>query len=253
MQGLTNGQPELTADEQKVVDYLSDQIASGKPPMISDQQMESELGIASEAISRLDRSKLRAGVIAELQRRNFDLSALMGNCSKYNACSVDRNLALADGEELARYEKEVAQDGSTFDDWTAPDFELPDTTGGSVSLSDYRGKNVALVFLSAHCFHSVDTLPILTKLKRKYAAEGLEIVPVFINSGDVDDVRSRALEMDVDYALVVSEDKQISKVYDSRMVPSTFLIDKQGRVTKKLVGFKDEATLDEAIAALVRS
>ena len=66
-------------------------------------------------------------------------------------------------------------------------------------------------------------------------------------------LRSRALEMDVDYALVVSEDKQISKVYDSRMVPTTFLIDEQGRVTRKFVGFKDEATLDEAIAALVRS
>lgn len=176
---------------------------------------------------------------------------IASNCSKFSACSVDRNLSLATGDELARYEEEVALDGSTFDDWVAPDFELPTTDGGKVALSDYRGKNVALVFLSSHCYHSLDTLPILDELQTRY--EDVEFLPIFINSGDVEDVATRAYELDVDYPLVVSEDKAISELYDSRMVPSTFLIDEQGRVTKKLVGFKDEKTLDEAIADLTRS
>ena len=71
--------------------------------------------------------------------------------------------------------------------------------------------------------------------------------------GGVDDVASRAYELGVDYPLVVSEDKAISKAYDSRMVPSTFLIDAQGRVTRKLVGFKSREALDEALAELARS
>ncbi len=37
------------------------------------------------------------------------------------------------------------------------------------------------------------------------------------------------------------------------MVPSTFLIDKQGKLTRKLVGFKDKATLDRAFGELVGS
>jgi peroxiredoxin len=191
--------------------------------------------------------------MAELSRRNFDMTSLGGNCSKYNACSVDRNLMNATGEELERYKEEVALDGTSFSDRIAPDFTLPNTEGQKVTLSEHRGKNVAVVFLSAHCYHSLDTLPILAELKQEYDEEELAILPVFINSGDVDDVASRAWELDVEYPLLVSEGKEISRLYDSRMVPSTFLIDEQGNLTKKLVGFKDKATLDQAFGELVGS
>ena len=221
--------------------------------MVSSELLEREVGLSIEAIEQLDQSKLRAGVMAELSRRNFDLASLGGNCSKYSACSVDRNLMNAKGEELERYKAEVAMDGASFADRIAPDFTLPTTKGGQVSLSEHRGRNVALVLLSAHCYHSLDTLPILAELKQKYDDEELTILPVFINSGDVEDVASRAWELDVEYALIVSEGKEISESYDSRMVPSTFLIDEQGNLTKKLVGFKDQATLDQAFGELVGS
>jgi peroxiredoxin len=122
-----------------------------------------------------------------------------------------------------------------------------------VSLSEYRGRNVAVVFLSAHCYHSLDTLPILADLMQSYDEQELVILPVFINSGNVEDVASRAWELDVQYPLIVSEGKEISAVYESRMVPTTFLIDEQGRLSKKLVGFKDRATLDHALEELVGS
>jgi len=200
---------ELTADEQKVVAYIADKIEDGQAPMISGEELEQEVGLSVEAVEQLDESKLRAGVMAELSRRNFDMASLGGNCSKYNACSVDRNLMNATGEELERYEAEVALDGSAFTDRVAPDFTLPDTKGRQVSLSEHRGQNVAVV--------------------------------------------SRAWELDVEYPLVVSEGKEISKAYDSRMVPSVFLIDEQGNLTRKLVGFKDKATLDQAFGELVGS
>jgi peroxiredoxin len=206
-----------------------------------------------ETIEQFDESKLRAGVLAELSHREFDLASLGGNCSRYNACSVDHNLMNATGEELERYRKEVALDGTLFTGRVAPDFTLPNTAGRQVSLSDHRGQHVAVVFLSAHCYHSLDTLPILAELRQEYTEEELTILPIFINSGNVEDLSSRAWEWEVDYPLVVSEGKQISEVYDSRMVPSTFLIDEQGNLIKRLVGFKDKATLDQAFRELVGS
>jgi peroxiredoxin len=244
---------ELTADEQKVVAYLADMIEGGEAPMVDGEKLEKELGLSMDAIEQLDESKLRPAVMAELSRRNFDLASLGGNCSKYNACSVDRNLMNAAGEELERYKEEVALDGTSFSGRIAPEFTLPNTKGEQVSLSEYRGQNVAVVFLSAHCYHSLDTLPILAELKQKYEDQDLTILPVFINSGNVEDVASRAWELDVEYPLIVSEGKEISKLYDSRMVPSTFLIDEQGNLTKRLVGFKDKAALDQAFGELVGS
>jgi peroxiredoxin len=99
----------------------------------------------------------------------------------------------------------------------------------------------------------MDMLPILAELRAKYADRDLTILPVFINSGDVDQIASRAWEMDLDFPLVVSEDKSISTAYESRMVPSTFLIDEKGRVTRKLVGFKSRQVLDQALANLADS
>jgi len=209
----------------------------------------------STGCSKASAAKL-AGLTADEQKvvtSVVDLGCLKSNCSRFSACSVDRNLALAKDDELKRYEQEVALDGKPIDNWHAPDFTLPDTAGRTVSLSDYRGKNVVVVFLSGHCYHSVDTLPILADLREKYASHDLEILPVFVNSGDVQDLKSRAWEWDVEYSLIVSEDKAISRAYDSRMVPSTFLIDEEGRVTRKLVGFKTESILDEAISELVGS
>ncbi len=244
---------ELTADEQKVVTYLVDMIEAGKAPMVTSDELGTELGLSIEAIEHLNESRLRAAVMAELSHRDFDLASLGGNCSKFSACSVDHNLMNATGDELERYRAEVATDGTSFSDRMAPDFTLPNTEGEQVSLSDHRGKNVAVVFLSAHCFHSLDTLPILAALKEKYADQDLEILPVFINSGDVEDLVSRAWEWSFEHPLLVSEGKEISEAYDSRMVPSTFLIDEQGRLTRKLVGFKDQATLDRAFGELVGS
>ncbi len=244
---------ELTANEQKVVTYLADMIENGQAPMVDSDELEKELGLSIAEIEQLVESKLRPAVMAELSRRNFDVASLGGNCSKYNACSVDHNLMNATGEELERYEAEVALDGTSFSDRIAPDFTLPNTNGEWVSLSEHRGQNVAVVFLSSHCYHSLDTLPILAELKQKYDDEDLAILPVFINSGNVDDVATRALELDVEYPLIVSEDKEISKIYDSRMVPATFLIDEQGNLTRKFVGFKDKATLDQAFGELVGS
>ena len=251
--GDTDTDIDLTSDERRVVNFLADIIEAGETPMVSGEVLEQELGLSSEAIERIDTSKLRAGVMAELTRRGVDVASLGGNCSKYSACSVDHNLMNATGEELDRYKQEVAGDGATFANRIAPDFTLPTTLGQSVSLSDHRGSNVALVFLSAHCFHSLDTLPILAELRRKYADQALDILPVFINSGNREDLASRSWEWDVEYPLLISEGKEISEVYDSRMVPSTFLIDEQGRLVKQFVGFKDQATLDAAFEELLGS
>ncbi|MGH7449897.1 MAG: peroxiredoxin family protein [bacterium] len=241
----------FTANERMIIDYVCDRIvAEGKVPNFSNAEIEKATGVSPEGISE---SKLTAGVLAELARRNVDVDCLAGanNCVKFSACSVDRDLSSATGEELERYTQEKSQDGAAFKDWHAPDFTLPTTAGHRVRLSAHRGKPVALVFLSGHCNHSHDTLPTLAELKAKYESRGLVLLPVFVNSGSAEDLNSWTSELNLGYDLLVSEGKEISKAYDSRMVPSTFLIDREGRITKKFVGYKDKSTLDRAFGELV--
>ena len=51
--------------------------------------------------------------------------------------------------------------------------------------------------------------------------------------------------------VLVAEPRDLSERYDFSMVPTTFLIDRDGRVTRKLVGQKSKDELDEAFGGLV--
>lgn len=242
-----------SADEQKVIDYISEQVATTGNVAFQAEDLEKALGVS---LQQMNPEKLRAGVLAQLQERKISLSDFngqaCGNCSKFSACSVDRDLSGASGEELERYAFEKSQDGQTFTGWQAPDFTLPNTDGRQVRLSDYRGKPVVLVFLSGHCSHSFDTLPILNELANEYVNKGVEILPVYVNSGSVEDILSWSAEMNLDFPLVVSEDKTVSGAYGSRMVPSTFFIDADGYVTRKFVGYKDKGELQNALNRLLQ-
>lgn len=171
-------------------------------------------------------------------------------CAEFGACSVDRNLMGASGDVLKDYRAERASDGKSYIAWKAPDFTLPTTDGGEVSLSDYQGKPVAVAILATHCNHCVDTAPMLAKLKEKYGND-LAILPVVINASSVDAVQSWAKNVGADYPLLVSTDKSVSEQFKVELVPTVVLINSKGFVTKKLVTFKEQSAIDLAFAELV--
>jgi len=240
---------DLTPAESKVVDYMVNQTINFGKTRITATEIREATGVS---IDDIDPQRLNSAAFAELSRRNFDFEKAFdcGNCSKFSACSVDRNLSNASGEELERYAVEKADDGKTFTKFAAPNFTLPTTAGTEVSVKDFKGKPVVLVFLSMHCYHSFQTLPSLSELHKKYESQGLTLLPVYINT-TVEDVKETLIDYNIDFPVAVSENKAISKLYKSRMVPTTFLIDSNGYITKKLVGYKDEPTLDKAFSELV--
>ena len=246
----------FSEDELRVVRFVADRIiAEGSIPTFTGEEIQEATGVSLDELNEVSADRLQGGVLAELKRRRFNVNSLAGasNCVRFSACSIDRNLSGATGAELARYEEERALDGRPLADWAAPDFTLPSLAGASVSLADFRGENVALVFLSGHCTHCLQSLASLDELWGKYRSAGLVVMPVYINSGSVDDVVSWISTLGLDMPILVAESRELSERYDFRMVPTTFLIDRNGKVTRKLVGQKDRDDLDEAFAELAAS
>lgn len=240
-----------TQDEIKVIRYVADRLVAGDPPRFTEADLAQGAGVPLEVIEGLETRRLQQGLIAEFSRRGLDASSLGGNCTKFSACSIDRDLSGATGEELARYEQERSQDGAVMKDWPAPDFSLRTTAGTEVSLSSLHGRDVALVFLAGHCSHSMETLPLLAELAADYGPRGLEVLPIYINSGSVEDVRSWSRSLGVTMPLLVADGRNLSEAYRFRMVPTIFLIDADGMVTRKLVGQQDRAALSGAFDALL--
>ncbi len=134
----------------------------------------------------------------------------------------------------------------TFTDWNAPDFTLKNTAGEQITLSKYRGKPVALILLAVHCSHSMDTLPIISKLKKKYEPKGLVILAVYVNASSAKSLKTWTADLKLDYPLIAAPDKKLAEKYKTWLTPTTFLIDREGKITKKFVGYKDIVNLDKA-------
>lgn len=122
-------------------------------------------------------------------------------------------------------------------DW-APDFELPDSIGKKVRLSQFRGKRIVVLY-----FYPKDDTPGCTREACSfrdsfalYNIAGAEILGVSIDG--VDSHQRFASKYSLPFTLVSDHEKTISKTYgvlrptgtsDDRV---TFIIDKEGRIAK---------------------
>jgi peroxiredoxin len=112
----------------------------------------------------------------------------------------------------------------------AAELSLPDQNGKMVSLSDFKGKVVLIDFWASWCGPCRHNNPRLVKLYNKFHDKGLEIYGVSLD----EDAESwkKAIHHDKLVWIQVIDDKgwaaTSSATYGVDMIPSSFLIDKQG-------------------------
>lgn len=133
----------------------------------------------------------------------------------------------------------------------APDLEFPDPDGKMRKLSDLRGKVVLLDFWASWCGPCRRENPNVTNIYSKYHDKGFEVFSVSLDS----DAASwkRAIEADkLVWPNHVSDLKkwqsQAAAIYGVRSIPSTFLLDKEGRIVQRDLRGAD---LEKAVKQLV--
>ncbi len=118
----------------------------------------------------------------------------------------------------------------------APDFSLKSFDGQEITLSQLKGKVVLLDFWATWCGPCKESIPHLIHLYKNYRESGFEVVGMNIDKGDGEVVRRFVRSMDIPYPVVmVPED--VVRTYQVTGIPATFLIDKQGKIREKVVGF----------------
>lgn len=111
-----------------------------------------------------------------------------------------------------------------------PDFTLKSFEGDHLTLSQFLGsKNVLINFWASWCDSCEEEIPILMKLKQRYA--GQDIVFIAINVGDKVEVAKRFVErMGFDYKILLDQDKSVTKQFKIFGIPQTWVIGKNGEV-----------------------
>ena len=110
----------------------------------------------------------------------------------------------------------------------APEFSLPDTAGNQVSLRDFVGCRVFLVFTQSGCRPCHAVLPELEKLQAKG-----EVRVIVVNNGDLESTRDWTEGLSPSFPVLVQERYELSKRYEAFATPFAFVIDERGLIASK--------------------
>ena len=108
----------------------------------------------------------------------------------------------------------------------APSFTLPRVGGGELSLDDYQGRRVLLVFSDPDCGPCDVLAPRLERLSKE--AAGVHVL--MVSRGDPERNRAKIAEHGLTFPVVLQEQWQLSRQYAKFATPIAYLIDAEGRI-----------------------
>jgi len=120
----------------------------------------------------------------------------------------------------------------------AYNLQVSDLDGNTVKMSAYRGKVIFLNFWATWCMPCVAELPSINKLYNQFKNE--DIVFLLISNENIDKVKKYKQRKNYDVPFYINdENSNIPKMYYSRGIPTTFIINKKGQVIKASSGAED--------------
>ena len=131
----------------------------------------------------------------------------------------------------------------------APDVELKTLDGRPFRLSEYRGRVVLLNFWATWCVPCRAEIPALSELNRELGPRGFEVIGVTTHDSP-ELVREYQQDIKMDYTVAFGGDS-VATDYAVGVLPTTFLIDRQGRVRQTIIGEKTRAYFESALAPLL--
>ena len=135
-------------------------------------------------------------------------------------------------------------------DARAADFSLQDMAGKDVKLSDYKGKVVLLDFWATWCPPCRASIPGLEKIHKAYKDRGVVVLAVSLDQGGWDDVKTFIKDYGITYMVLKGTD-DVAEQYQVRTIPMILVLDKEGKIRKRYLGFGNEEDLEKDIKAVL--
>lgn len=134
----------------------------------------------------------------------------------------------------------------------APDFRLQDSHGKMLRLSDYKGKVVLLNFWATWCPPCKIEIPWFMEFEKQYKDQGFAVIGVSLDEDGWDAVRPFLKRAQLNYRVVVG-DSIVEQLYGGvESLPTTFMIDRQGRVANVHLGLVSKDDYREDIEGLLK-
>jgi thiol-disulfide isomerase/thioredoxin len=132
----------------------------------------------------------------------------------------------------------------------APAFELRDLDGKPLALGDARGKIVLLNFWATWCGPCRAEIPDLVDLQKRYP-DKLEIIALATEEDDADEVRRFVLHSGINYRVAMAPEAVVREYGGIAALPTSFVIDREGRIVQKHVGLNDPTLYERELRAML--
>lgn len=132
----------------------------------------------------------------------------------------------------------------------APEFQLEGLDGKALSLAGERGKVVLLNFWATWCGPCRAEIPDLIALQEKYAGK-LQIIGLTVDEDDAGVVKEAIMRTGINYPVAMTSPEIRIKYGGISALPTSFVLDTQGRVVQKHEGLRDPLLYETEIRALL--
>ena len=130
-------------------------------------------------------------------------------------------------------------------------FKMMDVNGKEVDMRQHLGKVVILDFWDTWCGPCRKEIPHFVELHSQFKSKGLEIVGVAFARQGQEAVKKFGDEYKINYTNAIFNQEAQQMFGSPPSIPTTFIIDKNGNIAEKVVGYRDKAYWEQRIKTLL--
>ena len=134
----------------------------------------------------------------------------------------------------------------------SPAWELKGVDAKPVKFSDFAGKVVILDFWATWCGPCRMEIPGFIELQKQYADKGLVVVGVSLDQDGASVVKSFMDKTGINYPVVLGDETIVNAFGGVEGIPTTFIIDRNGQIVGKHVGYAAKAEFESEIKPLLK-
>ena len=179
----------------------------------------------------------------------FALSLLIAAGCSRNDESVKTTASAAEAASTAP--AEAKSTSSLPDLGEAPTWTLAQIDGTSLASSAFAGKVVVVDFWATWCPPCREEIPGYIEMQRELEAAGVVIVGISLDQAGPGVVKTFAEKFGINYPLVMGDSKVVEAFGGIEAIPTTFLIDREGKVRHRKVGSMSRADYEPLVRSLL--